>query len=62
MNNKVIVGGREYLIQAENSKQYDLIDYAPDGEAVRIIVPKHDCTAGRDGAIYADSFELDANY
>ncbi|AFC31206.1 hypothetical protein PM3016_4442 [Paenibacillus mucilaginosus 3016] len=62
MDRTVIVQGKQFPIQYEHEGSYELMEFAPDGEEVRYIVSKADCRMGRDGRLYADLFEVDAEY
>ena len=61
MHNTVIMNGKEFMVQSENSDYYHLIDYAPDGEVTKLIVSKLDCVF-REGEIYVEKFKIDAHY
>jgi hypothetical protein len=62
MNNILVLNGKEFMILSEDSKQYELIEYSPDGEGARLIVPKNDCQVGEDGKLRSSRFTVDAHY
>jgi hypothetical protein len=62
MKDTLVLNGKAFMIQSENSQYYELIEYSPDGEGTRLSVPKDECRVGEDGRLHSNRFTIEAHY